>query len=358
MDFIAELQKVKIPSKYGSSQELLKDSEEFESKICQAPTSANWFKAEDPESSEFANESYPILHEDVLQLCQKFLDYKKEHGNSKEKEFYRDLSVLDLIERLISKRPLSFVGAYDGYILRDETCGSSDWHLIGLPEEEVKSVNRRTKNPLPSLDDYMSYDEIKLAAFLQVSSPVKPINSGSRHNVGRKGHGKEHVEKAVYVGAVGTRFEKPDFMEWQEMIVDKEQNTQGIENLDNNSYLFLKIEFSIDNGYGECQRPSLKQVFADLYNLPFFPTYEQSQGLLEFYSGSYKQYFNANVYRKRIQISAETFLIEANHRGQKTGQNVHVFIVGLGLGVWRCTTHQVYILLKFIEVSRGGGKLD
>ena len=73
----------------------------------------------------------------------------------------------------------------------------------------------------------MSYDEIKLAALLQVSSPVKPINSGSRDNIGRKNHGKPHVDKAVYVGVVGARLEKCNVMEWQELLVSKEQNIKG-----------------------------------------------------------------------------------------------------------------------------------
>ena len=178
MEFMTDLQKVEIPTKYGSLEDFLKDSEEFEAQICKAPTIANWITTQnkDPDWLNMANQSYPILHEEVLQLCQKFLEYKQKYGNSKEKEFYVKMSLISLIERLISKRPLSFVGAYDGYILRDKTCGSSDWHLIGSDPDDDKVDRRRSKNPIPELEDYMSYDEIKLAAFLQVSSPVKPIN--------------------------------------------------------------------------------------------------------------------------------------------------------------------------------------
>jgi hypothetical protein len=49
----------------------------------------------------------------------------------------------------------------------------------------------------------MSYDEIKLSAFLQVSSPVLPINAGSRMNKGIRD--ESHVKEAIYVGAVGAR---------------------------------------------------------------------------------------------------------------------------------------------------------
>jgi hypothetical protein len=38
--------------------------------------------------------------------------------------------------------------------------------------------------------------------------------------------------------------------------------------------------------------------------------------------------------RFSFQTSIETFLIEANHRGLQSGQQVYVHVVGLGLGVW------------------------
>ena len=61
----------------------------------------------------------------------------------------------------------------------------------------------------------MSYDEIKLAAMVQFSSPVKPLNPGSRNNHGRRTD-HDHVRDAVYVGAVGARMEKVGVMELQE----------------------------------------------------------------------------------------------------------------------------------------------
>ncbi len=45
--------------------------------------------------------------------------------------------------------------------------------------------------------------------------------------MGRKKDGGAHVERAVYVGAVGARFERPGRMEWQEMVITREQNVKG-----------------------------------------------------------------------------------------------------------------------------------
>ncbi len=67
------------------------------------------------------------------------------------------------LSRLLSKRPLSFVGACDGYTLREGGCGAGDWEGVASEPER--------------LQQYMSYDEIKLAALLQVASPVAPINA-------------------------------------------------------------------------------------------------------------------------------------------------------------------------------------
>ncbi len=93
-------------------------------------------------------------------------------------------------------------------------------------------------------------------------------------------------------------------------------------------------------GYGskENSENSLLELFAELYEVDHFPTYGQctpdTDGVTEV-SIADKQYFNQDVYYKRIKIAAETFLLEANARGREFDKDVHAFIVGLGLGVWK-----------------------
>ena len=100
----------------------------------------------------------------------------------------------------------------------------------------------------------------------------------------------------------------------------------------------------------------MKNVFANFYGLEAFPT--RCDKNLDYLLAEKKVLdigskilFNADVYKKRIRCSAETFLIEANHRGKKIGKRVHVLIVGLGLGVWKITHLQVsiYVTRSFIE---------
>ena len=84
----------------------MKNSDEFEKEIIKAPTNANWISKRTKNLEkfvEFANDSYPILHERVVILCNDFLQFMRENGSQMEKEFYKNLSLLQLIDRLIKK---------------------------------------------------------------------------------------------------------------------------------------------------------------------------------------------------------------------------------------------------------------
>ncbi len=143
--------------------------------------------------------------------------------------------------------------------------------------------------------------------------------SGSRHNVGRPE--KNHMDRAVYVGAVGARFERQERMEWQEMVVTKKQNTKGkrfhnttLERTIQFIYLFIYLE----NGYGKGARKTLNSVFAPFYGLDHFPTFQECSSSDK--DGVVKRnqdtFFHEAVFQQRIEVSAEIFLLEANDRGK------------------------------------------
>ena len=166
----------------------------------------------------------------------------------------------------------------------------------------------------------MTYDEIKLAALIQVSCFVKPINSGSRHNKAVADNNTIDIE-AVYIGAVGPRFEKPGFMEWQEIIEDTESN---------------KI---------------ITEIFASFYDKMIEDSVLPNETTITLQSN--KKFLNGKkfktaLYQLRIAISAETFLLEANERGKLKNTEVHVVIVGLGLGHWQAYDTQVCFILYFL----------
>ena len=96
--------------------------------------------------------------------------------------------------------------------LRNGQCCSNICHLIGQDKADESKI--------PNIKDYMTYDEIKLAALMQVSCYVKPINSGNRFNDGMAGNDPPHVKEAVYLGVVGARFEKKGCMEYQDILLE------------------------------------------------------------------------------------------------------------------------------------------
>ena len=162
---------------------------------------------------------------------------------------------------------------------------------------------------------------------LQLSGPSVTINNGSRDNIGRAGEAGSYTDRCVYVGAVGARFEREGRMEYQDMLVTPEQNTK-------------------ENGYGY-QDPSLMKVFSKFYNQEYFPQFSEGKHK----ESAYKQvdenrFLHKEAYTRRIQISAETFLLEAEHRGLTEKRDIYCHVVGLGLGVWQITAAQNKYFLR------------
>lgn len=90
--------------KLASIDELIRASDKFEAEVHKFPTRANVItKQSDPIFLAYACDSYPILHEKVLSLCQDFLTHKMKNGTTQEKELYREMTLIKLIDRLICK---------------------------------------------------------------------------------------------------------------------------------------------------------------------------------------------------------------------------------------------------------------
>lgn len=216
----------------------------------------------------------------------------------------------------MKKRPIVFFNPSDTYILRDGTEGCGGFDKIGHSQETPKLC----------LQEYMSYDEIKLSALVTIASKSAFINDGSRRNRGVPGTLGMYQPDGVIVGMVGARFEREGVMEWQDCMVTPEQNTQ-------------------DHGYGSDPPPKrgLVREWGRLWGETPLPTWEQAQiGQKEsFLAISSKELFNTSVYTARIQIGAETLLAEAGARAAAADLKAYVHVVGLGLGVWQVTHQQV-----------------
>jgi hypothetical protein len=325
-------------------QQLIDKSDNFENTIMPFPMSNNRIKfvagADKDKQARIAwqaDHAYPLMHPKISDLIKDFLDYKKQYGSDVEKKFYQDqyanqdqnVNTEKFITRLLTNRPMVFMYPNDQYVLNGEhfeavreamRMGTQGFEKIGKNDE---------KKPL-LLNNYLSYDEMQISALLGVSVPTYFINIGDRDNNGQKGGAGTYEKEGVYVGLVGARLERDHVMEYQHMIITNKQNTS-------------------ENGYGLAGAPvdSLLLVWQKFYGLTF-PTYGEAQ---KDRTGRYQelnngnQYFDSAVYKKRMRLVIEPFLLDAQERGQLSNKPLYVHAVGLGMGAWAKFGGQAQLML-------------
>lgn len=303
-----------LPYKFPTSQNRLKMYPELKLKFeeCRRDTTA-------------------YIPEACAHLIYDFLEFKKKWGTLQEKEIYKNIiNYRQLIkDRLLVKRPLSFLCDDDRYLLKTGERGTGGFEKIGTPEEREPLV----------MSKLQTYDEMYLSSFISVSSPTYSINNGSRRNCAEMQRIKG---PHLYVAQVGCRFERPFLMDWKHMVITREQNTRA------NGYGA--------NGYGHIQNatPSLLRAFAFFYRVPFFPTFEEvehSRANLAQDFGFSRRFIQVSndifvdgcVYYRNIEMKAAVFFTAAMDYGVKTNKKVKCHVVGLGLGAWLFFQRQSYM---------------
>ena len=132
----------------------------------------------------------------------------------------------------------------EGYILmkipRQNVLGGAGFWTCDLPTQIFpKCINYTSQsnvNQVPELSLYSPITSVETVETVETVTNVETITtvetvsnysfiSGSRDNVGRKG--SDHVTEAVYVGAVGARFERRGQMEYQDIVITRSQNIPG-----------------------------------------------------------------------------------------------------------------------------------
>jgi hypothetical protein len=315
----------KFPDQNKEFTTLVNQSNKFDSTVGKFPTKNNKIAVIAGQNQnvqkkivEHAKNTYLLLHKDVRRFVDDFLKYKKEKGSEIEKKLYATMNAQQFMMRLLEQRPLMFMTESDRYLLRSNTVqGNGGFETIGTKNE---------RSPL-ILKDYLSYDEMGLAALIGVSVPTYFINNGARDNQGTKGANDSYEKEGIYAGLVGARFEKPGYMEWQHILITPEQNTQK-------------------NGYGlTASNQGLLALWSNVYGEKF-PTFEEAK---KDTSGRYillnnGSYFDKIVYKKRMRLVVEPFLNDANKRATQN-KKAYVHIVGLGLGVWQIDERQAQYML-------------
>jgi len=323
---------------------LAKSSEAFEQSFVKFPTTHNRIAHvarhghREDLIARCAQQTRIIAHQRIVPLIEGFLAFKKAHGTAVEKKIYEHMSVRGFVYRCISKRPLCFLDPSDHTVLiNGKQPDPKDWSLVGTEEERSSAIKMR---------DYLTYDEMQLSALLAVSSPTPFINNGEKTNHGRPMNRGTYEEYGILSGIVGTRFERDDVMESQHILVTS---------LNEEKRGFGKAQMKVND--------SLKALWADFYRpLPssesseyFFPTLEeltslQSQGKLstEYIPHKTGHFFNVKLYKFRIRLSLEAFLLDCEQRGIEASKSVYVRLRGVGLGVWRVRDDQLIYFLETI----------
>ncbi len=266
-----------------------------------------------------AHAAYPIMHEKTKKLFEGFLKHKKRYGNAVEKAVYADLSIESFIDRLLAKRPLMFMTAQDEYLLRDgKTHGHGGFETIGTTAEQ---------SPL-TLADYLSYEEMELAALIGVSVPTYFINDGNRANQAQKGVPGTFENEGVYVGLVGARFERPGLMEYKRIIIPAPKHG-GPQSLPKTAITPL----------GKLWAQAYEVAPADQKTI-----LQDTERFIEL--DNKKASFDTQAYKERMRLVIEPFLGDAQKRATQAGKKAYVHIVGLGLGVWQLLPIQAELMMQ------------
>jgi len=295
-----------------------------------------------------ANNTHIILTNKIYELIELFLSEARKHASPKEKELYKDMTPNEFIIRLIMKRPLAFYGANNAVKLRTreerEKIGNVQNYWKSSMTDDYKKYIGSQKIKDEFLDDYLSYPEMQISAYLGVSVPTFFINSGNRYNFGEKQDDKFHVSQGIITGIVGARFEEPLKMEYEFLIVTPHHNKDTGYGKDNN----LKWYFN---------------VWKKFYGVNYFHTYDEvvnlkSRGSGNDYMLSQSNFLNISAYIKKIKSVYDIFILDSlkTYRGDKSliDMNPHndglcLIFTGVGLGVWAIDPSiQTYIAIQVI----------
>ncbi|KAH8338124.1 hypothetical protein KR059_009258 [Drosophila kikkawai] len=268
--------------------------------------------------------AYPVIHERTLLLYINFLEHKQKFGDDQEKKIYKDMTLVAFVQRLLAQRCVWFFGDNDFYRTISGQTGDGGFEAVGTPAEQY---------PL-ELTSVLSYDEIKLAALLYVSTHSEFINNGRRSNAGEVTQDKNQIEReGVIIGLIGARFERPQVMEYQDIMITQTQNTQA-------------------RGYGNSSSgptADLRRVWREFYGESQDFLYGKMPRNGDRFEKVPEGYFDHKVMRKRYAISFDTLLLEAQARATAVGKPAYIHVVGIGLGVWKVSGRQERTFFEAFE---------
>ena len=288
-----------------------------------------------------ANNTKILVPKEVYILIEKFMDGAIKYSNGADKRLYKKMNVDDFIIRCIKKRPLAFYGERNSVSLRsyEERKSGKKWFedMVTYPDKSKYPYYYYIKDDY--VDEYISYSEMQLSAFLGVAVPTFFINDGERNNNGIPTD--DHIEKGIYTGLVGARFEEPLKMEYAFLIVKKGVHTES-------------------TLYGKDKGDWKMKLWADFYDLDYFPTFDEvNSGYLSSDDYTVKRYvpvrnntyMDVHAYAKRMKLVYKMYFEHMVYLYKKmvTDEPLYIIFTGLGTGVWAIDKKlQEYIIIQVI----------
>eukprot|EP00697_Spironema_sp_BW2_P003777 gnl/Spiro4/15028_TR8098_c0_g1_i1.p1 gnl/Spiro4/15028_TR8098_c0_g1~~gnl/Spiro4/15028_TR8098_c0_g1_i1.p1 ORF type:complete len:592 (+),score=99.95 gnl/Spiro4/15028_TR8098_c0_g1_i1:33-1778(+) len=320
-------------------------------------------------------ETYAIASTSLTTLIEEWLKIMKVWGSPIERQFYETATVASMVKRFLEKRPLMFMSTSDVTLFPDSPSNQApsslngEWLLVGDDYEEKLSDDTkliRKQTDRIQLKDYLSYREMPLSALLSASVFTKFINNCNKYNRAKPSSGSDFHQAGFLVGGVGPRLELLSVMESRYLLITAEAN-EGLFPSSTTPALLDYLHSQLD------------QMWNKFFNLPHskklhwkLPTFEQLKQSLEdqedFYDPevchaddftksclfAYHEeknvFVNVVAYKRRMRLTLEPLLANANERGKllssyrhvkdkedgtkSTFKGMFVRIAGFGLGVW------------------------
>jgi hypothetical protein len=282
----------------SSASKEFRDKIKFHTNANLIETIAGVDKSLQAQIAHHANTVRILVHEDALRVMQLYLTRKQQEGTHDEQALYANMTAHQFIQRLVEKRPLSFLTSKDTTLTRDGRYESDGTFLYRRRTDIDK------KDMLP-LEEYLTYEEMAFAALVGVSSPTFFINAGDRNNCARLDPPGTFEPFGIMIGLVGARFEVPTEMEARFIL------SGGV--IDEPEWKW----FYGDNAISEGRFIKIKDQLFDTIN-----------------------------YRRRMRLTFETLLLEAEARAVEYKKKAYVHVVGYGLGVWQVCDVQTDLFVE------------
>lgn len=163
----------------------------------------------------------------------------------------------------------------------------------------------------------------------------------------------------MVIGLIGARFQRPFFMEYQDIVITPQQNIpengygqqdhKDDTNHGNSLWTYIKNRLFAKGNNDLVSRKEYRLLWQKFYQEQGF-AYDQIQKDHQRFGDvvipNSQAIFDNVVMKKRYAISFDTLLLEAQYRAAKLNKQAYVHVVGIGLGNWRIAEQQSKIFLE------------